>query len=44
MLEYTQESIAMGNSNPILFDKVTYITTDIDKDGIYNALKHFKMI
>ena len=44
MLEYTQESVAMGNSNPILFDKVTYITTDIDKDGIYNALKHFKMI
>ena len=44
MLEYTQESVAMGNSNPILFDKVTYITTDVDKDGIYNALKHYQII
>lgn len=44
MLEFTEESVAMGNSNPILFDKVTYITTDVDKDGIYNALKHYQLI
>lgn len=44
MLEFTHESVAMGNSNPILFDKVSYITTDVDKDGIYNALKHFQLI
>lgn len=44
MLTYTKESVAMGNSNPLLFDKVTYITDDIDHDGIYNALKHFKII
>ncbi len=44
MLKYTEESVAMGNSNPILFDKVTYITTDVDKNGIYNALKHFQLI
>lgn len=44
MLTYTKESVAMGNSNPILFDKVTYCTTDISHDGIYNALKHFKII
>lgn len=44
MLEFTDESVAMGNSNPILFDKVTYITTDVDKDGIYNALKHYQLI
>jgi len=44
MLTYTKESVAMGNSNPILFDKVTYITDDIDHDGIYNALKHFEII
>lgn len=44
MLEYTKESIAMGNSNPILFDKVTYTTSNIDNDGIFNALKHFHII
>lgn len=44
MLTYTHESVAMGNSNPLLFDKVTYITTDIDHDGIYNALSHFHII
>ena len=44
MLTYTKEAVAMGNSNPILFDKVTYITTDINNDGIYNALKHFHII
>ena len=40
----TKEAVAMGNSNPILFDKVTYITTDVDKDGVANALKHFGLI
>ena len=44
MLTYTKEAVAMGNSNPILFDKVTYITTDVDKDGVANALKHFGLI
>lgn len=44
MLEFTKESVAMGNSNPLLFDVVTYITTDIRDNGIYNALKHFKII
>ena len=44
MLTYTKESVAMGNSNPVLFDYVTYITTDIEDDGIYNALKHFNVI
>ncbi|UTY37883.1 Cof-type HAD-IIB family hydrolase [Allocoprobacillus halotolerans] len=44
MLTYTHESVAMGNSNPILFDKVSYITTNIDQNGIENALKHFQII
>ncbi len=44
MLSFTKESVAMGNSNPVLFDHVTHITTDIDKDGIANALKHFGLI
>lgn len=42
MLEFTKESVAMGNSNPLLFDVVTFITTDIRDNGIENALKHFK--
>ena len=44
MLVHTKESVAMGNSNPFLFDKVTYITTHVDEDGIQNALKHFGLI
>ena len=44
MLTYTFDSIAMGNSNPVLFDQVTFITTNIDDDGIYNALKHYKLV
>ena len=44
MLTHTKESVAMGNSNPILFDLVTYITTDVDDNGIQNALAHFHLI
>lgn len=44
MLKFTKEAVAMGNSNPLLFDEVTYITTDIQDNGIYNALKHFQII
>lgn len=44
MLQYVKNSIAMGNSNPALFDHVAYITTDIEDNGIYNALKHYSLI
>ncbi|MDU1398147.1 MAG: HAD family hydrolase, partial [Veillonella parvula] len=37
-------NIAMGNARPELKAKADYITTDCDKDGIYNACKHFKWI
>lgn len=37
-------SIAMGNAIDDLKEKATYITTDCDKDGIYNACKHFGWI
>lgn len=36
--------IAMGNACDELKEKATYITTDVDKDGIYNACKHFGWI
>lgn len=44
MLEYVPGSIAMGNSHPDLFQKVSYVTTPVDKDGIQNALEHFHFI
>lgn len=44
MLTYTKESVAMGNSNPLLFNLVTYHTKNIDDDGIQYALKHFHII
>lgn len=37
-------SIAMGNAIPALKQKASYITDDCDKDGIYNACKHFGWI
>ena len=37
-------SIAMGNAIDELKEKATYITSDADDDGIYNACKHFGWI
>ncbi len=31
--------VAMGNAIPELKEKADYVTTDVDKDGIYNACK-----
>lgn len=44
MLKYVKNSIAMGNSNPVLFDLVSYVTTTLDDNGIKNALAHFDLI
>lgn len=44
MLEYVPNSIAMGNSMPEIIPYCSYVTTDIKKDGIYHALKHFNII
>lgn len=44
MLEYAYNSIAMGNSHEDLLPLVSYITTHIKEDGIYNALKHYNLI
>lgn len=44
MLEYAKNSIAMGNSNPILFDLVSFVTKDIEKDGIKYALERYNII
>ena len=37
-------SIAMGNARDALKAKADYITTDVDKDGLWNACKHFGWI
>lgn len=44
MLNYVDYGIAMGNANPELKSMVKHITTDIEKDGIYNGLKDFDLI
>lgn len=44
MLQYVPNSIAMGNSTPFLFDLVSFVTKDIEEDGIHHALSHFKII
>ncbi len=44
MIENCGIGVAMGNAQDELKQVADYITTDIDKDGIYNALKHFEII
>lgn len=44
MLHYVKHSIGMGNSEEEIKKIVTYITKDVDDDGIAHALKHFNII
>lgn len=44
MLDNVANSIVMGNGNPDLFDKVTFVTKHIDEDGIEYAMKYFNII
>lgn len=41
MLSHVKHSVAMGNSFEGLFNKVEYITTPINRDGLYLAMKHY---
>lgn len=43
MLQAVPNSIAMGGAETI-YPYVSYITTPIEEDGIYNALAHFRLI
>lgn len=43
MLQAVPNSIAMGGAEQ-LYPYVSYITTPIEEDGIYNALRHFDLI
>lgn len=44
MLKYVPHSVGMGNSVPDIFSVVEYRTTDIDDNGIMNALLHYDLI
>lgn len=43
MLKAVPNSIAMGGAEK-LYPFVSYVTSDIEDDGIFNALKHFRLI
>ncbi len=43
MLRAVPNSIAMGGAE-VLYPYVSYITTPLEEDGIYNALRHFHLI
>jgi Cof subfamily protein (haloacid dehalogenase superfamily) len=44
MLQCVKYSIAMGNSCKEILDLVSYVTSDVDQDGVANALKHYHII
>ncbi len=44
MIEYADVGVAMGNALPRVKEVADYVTTDVDKDGIKNALIHFGLI
>lgn len=44
MFEACGIKIAMGNANAELKEMADYVTTDILKDGIYNAFKQYRLI
>ncbi len=44
MLKEAKYSIAMGNASDEVKQCATYVTNDIDDDGIYNACCHFGLI
>lgn len=44
MLKHAGIGVAMNNGNDKVKEAANYITTDVENDGIYNALKHFHII
>lgn len=40
MVEYCKVGIAMGNADPLLKEKADWITSDVEEDGIKNAIFH----
>jgi len=44
MLHEAGISVVMGNANDDVKAVADYVTTECDKDGIWNALMHFNII
>lgn len=44
MMEFAGISVAMGNAVPSVKAAADYVTDHIDRNGVYNALKHFHLI
>ena len=44
MLRYVKHSIGMGNADGGVPEIVSFLTRDVDEDGIEYALKHYKII
>ncbi len=44
MFEACGNSVAMGNGTDVVKNAATYITSDVDEDGLYLAFKHFNLI
>lgn len=44
MLEYCNIGVAMGNGGEEIKKMADYITDDVEKDGLWNAFRHFELI
>lgn len=44
MLRHVKHSVAMGNAMPEILPYCEYQTTTLEKDGIYNAFRHYGLI
>lgn len=44
MMKFSNISIAMGNGKKEIKEAASYVTDDIDADGLYNAFKHYNLI
>lgn len=44
MLKHVAYGIAMGNASQQVKDNANYVTCNVDKNGIYEACKHFKIL
>lgn len=44
MIKFCEIGVAVGNASDAVKEIADYVTDDIHKDGIYNALKHFEVI
>lgn len=44
MLKYCEIGVAMGNSRIDVKQAADYVTGDVDKGGLLQALKHFEIL